>query len=88
MTFGDMEDDRARLEQYKISFFISRNLPEWMKPAMCGFLHSVKRNKANVIGLAHFFERPANPHIPGQSPTLIGGVLEGGYDGAHLKAPG
>ncbi len=34
MALCDMEHDRPRLEQDKIAFFISRNLPERMKRSM------------------------------------------------------
>ena len=66
MTLGDMEHDRAGLEQGEIAFFIGWNLPERMKREMGGFLHRGERNKANVVGLAHFFERPANAHVARQ----------------------
>src|SRR5262245_24227089 len=72
MALGDMEDDRPCLEQGEIAFLISRNLAERMKSQMRGFLHRTKRNKANLVRLAHFLERPANARITRQSPTAIG----------------
>jgi hypothetical protein len=58
MTLGNMEDDRPGLEQGEIAFLIGRNLTERMKRQMRGFLHRTERHKANLVGLAHFFERP------------------------------
>jgi hypothetical protein len=43
-----------------------------MKRQMRGFLHHTERNKANLIGLAHFFKRPANAHIARQPFAAIG----------------
>jgi hypothetical protein len=34
-----------------------------MKRPMRGFLHRTERNKANLVGLAHLFKRPANARI-------------------------
>jgi hypothetical protein len=48
MVLGDMEDDRACLEQGEIAFLIGGNLAERMKCQMRGFLHRAKRNKANL----------------------------------------
>ena len=67
-----MEHDRPCLEQGEIAFLISRNLAERMKSQMRGFLHRTKRNKANLVGLAHFFQRPANARITRQSLAAIG----------------
>src|SRR5690606_17418750 len=58
MALRDMEHDRPRLEQGEIAFLIGRNLSERMKRAMRGFLHRTEREKANLVGLAHFLERP------------------------------
>src|SRR5262249_49823565 len=60
MSLGDVKRDRTRLEQREIALLIGRNLAERMKRQMCGFLHRTEGNKANLVGLAHFFERPAN----------------------------
>jgi hypothetical protein len=35
---------------------------------MRGFLHRTERNKANRVGLTHFFKRPANARITRQLP--------------------
>jgi hypothetical protein len=43
-----------------------------MKRQMRGFLHRTKRNQANLVRLAHFFERPANARIARQSLAAIG----------------
>jgi len=58
MALRDVEHNRPRLEQGEIPLFIGRYLPEWMKREMRRFLHRFERQKANVVGLAHFFERP------------------------------
>jgi len=72
MALGDMEHDRPSLEQGEIAFLVGRNLAERMKRQMRGFLHRTKRNKANLVGLADFFKRPANARITRQSPAAIG----------------
>ena len=72
MALGDMEYDRPRLEQGEIAFLVGGNLAERMKRQVRGLLHRPKRNKANLVGLAHFFERPANARITRQSPAAIG----------------
>ena len=72
MALGDMEDDRTCLEQGEIAFLVGRNLAERMKRQMRGFLHRTERNKANLVGLAHFFKRPANARITCQSLAAIG----------------
>ena len=72
MALGDMEDDRPCLEQGEIAFLVGRNLAERMKRQMRGFLHRTKRNKANLVGLAHFLKRPANARIARQPPAAIG----------------
>ena len=71
MVLGDMEHDRSCLEQGKIAFLIGRNLAERMKRPMRGFLHCTERNKANLVGLAHFFQRPANARIARQSLAAV-----------------
>src|SRR5690606_12344287 len=71
MALRDMQHDRARLEQGEIAFFIGRNLPERMKRTMRGLLQRTEREKAYVVGPAHFFERPANRHVTRQSPAAI-----------------
>ena len=72
MVLGDMENNCARLEQGEVAFLIGRNLAERMKRQMRGFLHRFERNKTNVVGLAHFLERPANARITRQSLAAIG----------------
>jgi len=72
MALGDMEHDRPCLEQGEIAFLIGGNLAERMKRPMRGFLHRAERNTANLVGLAHFFKRPANSRITCQSLAAIG----------------
>src|SRR5262245_16884411 len=88
MALRDMEHDRSRLEEGEISFLVGRNLPKRMQRAMRGFLHLTERNEANVVRLAHFFERPANAHIERQSPAAIGRAFKSGDGGGHWNAPG
>ena len=66
-ALGDMEHDRACLEQGEIAFLVGRNWPKDEAPR--GFLHRTKRNKANLVGMADFFKRPANARITRQSPS-------------------
>src|SRR6202035_4646221 len=87
MALGDMEHDRPCLEQGEIAFLVGRNLAERMKPQMRGFLHRTKRNKANLVGSADFFKRPANARITRQSLAAIGGPLKGGNGDGHRAAP-
>ena len=68
-ALGDMEHERACLEQGEIAFLVGRNLTERMQRQMRRFLHRSKRNQANPVGLAHFFKRPANARITRQSPS-------------------
>ena len=88
MALCDMEHDRPRLEQRKITLFVGRNLPERMERSMRGFLHRPKRNKTNLVRLAHFFKRPANAHVTRQSPAAIGRPFKGGNGRGHRKGNG
>ena len=72
MALGDMEHDRPGLEQGEVAVLIGRNLAERMKRQMRGFLHRTKRDKPDVVRLAHFLERPANARIARQSPAAVG----------------
>ena len=83
MTLGEMEHDRACLEQGEIAFLIGWNLAERMKAQMRRLLHRTKRNKANLVGLAHFFKRPANACITRQPLAAIGRPFKGGNDDGH-----
>ena len=87
MALGDMEHDRAGLEQGEIALLIGRNLPERMQRKMGGLLHRRERHQADVVGLAHFLERPANAHVARLPLAAVGRVFEG-CDGGHLAAPG
>src|ERR671914_3039639 len=86
MVLGYMEDDRASLEQGEIAFLIGRDLTERMKRQMRGFLHRTERNKANLVGLARFFERPANARVARQPLAAIGRSFKGGNDDGHHSA--
>jgi hypothetical protein len=83
MALGDMEHDRPRLEQGEIAFLIGWNLTERMKLEMRGLLQRPERNKTNLVGLPHFFERPANARITRQSLAAIGRPFKGGDNDGH-----
>jgi hypothetical protein len=87
MVLGDVEHDRARLEQRKIAFLIGRNQAERMKAQMRGLRPRTQRNKANLVGLAHLFKRPANARIARQALPAIGRPLKGGDDDRHRETP-
>ena len=72
MMLREVEDDRPRLEQGKIAFFIRRNQAERMKAQMRGFLLRAERDKADLVGLAHLFKRPANARIARQAHAAVG----------------
>jgi hypothetical protein len=72
MAPGDMEHDRACLEQHEITFLEGWDLAERMKRQMRGLFHRGERNRANLVALSHFFKRPANPRIARQSLAAIG----------------
>jgi hypothetical protein len=85
MVLGDMEDYRACLEQGEIAFLIGGNLAERMKGQVRGFLHRTERNEANLVGLADFFECPANARIARQSLAAIGRPFKRGNDDGHRE---
>src|SRR5260221_14062485 len=87
MALGDMEHDRPCLEQGEIAFLVGWNLAERMKRQMRGFLHRAERNKANLIGLAHFLKRPANARITRQSLAPIGRPFKSSNGDGHREAP-
>ena len=87
MVLGDVEDDRACLEQGKVAFLIGRNQPERMQAQMRGFHLRTERDKANLVGLAHLLQRPANARIARQALAAIGRPLKGGDDDRHRETP-
>src|SRR5690606_12601032 len=48
-----------------------------------GFFHCAERNKANLVGLPHFFQRPTNTRIARQSHATIGRSFKGGNGDSH-----
>jgi hypothetical protein len=66
-----MEHDCSPLIQGEIAFFIGLNLPERMERTMRGFHYLSEQYKTNVVGLAHFFKRPANAHVTRQFIATI-----------------
>src|SRR4051812_1448330 len=83
MVFGDVEDDRARLEQDEIVFFVGRDQAERMEAQMRGLLLRSERDKADLVGLGHFFERPANARVARQALAAVGRPFKGGDDDGH-----
>src|SRR5258708_13175238 len=57
-----------------------------MKGQMRGFLLRAERDKADLVGLAHLFKRPANARIARQALAAIGRPLKGGDDDGHREA--
>ncbi len=86
VALGDVEHDRTGFEEREITFFVRGYLAERMQREMCGLLHLGERNETNVVGLAHFFERPANAHVARESPAAIGRLRKGGDGGNHELA--
>src|SRR5207249_4718118 len=86
-ALGDMKHDRPRLEQSEIAVLIGRNLPERMQRTMRGLFHRAERDKADVVRLAHFLQRPADRHVTRQPPAAVGRACEGGDGGDHQMAP-
>ena len=82
MALGDVEDDGAGFEEAEVALLIGGNLPERMQRQVRRLLHLLEGDQANIIGLADFFERPANAHVPRQSLTAIGRGFEGGDGGS------
>src|SRR4029079_14983060 len=75
------------LEQGEIAFLVGWNPTERVKRQMSGFLHRAERNKANLVGWAHFFKRPAHTSVTRQSLAAIGGLFKGGNGDGHREAP-
>lgn len=46
---------------------------------MDDFLHRLKQHIPNIVGLAHFFQRPLNARISGQSFAVVGRPFKGGF---------
>src|SRR5262245_5959602 len=58
-----------------------------MKRSMRGFLHLIEGKKTDVVGLTHFFKRPAHAHVTRQSLAAIWRPFKGGNGGGHWSAP-
>ena len=52
-----------------------------------GIFHRTKRDQANLVGLAHFFQRPANSRITRQSFAAVGRPFKRGNGDGHREAP-
>src|SRR3954447_2926917 len=91
MLLGDVEDDRACLEQSKIAVLVCRDQAEGMKAQMRGFLLGAQRDRANVVRLAHLLERPANPRVAREAGAAVGRPVPRRHSDCHreilLKSP-
>ena len=85
MVLGDVEDDRAGLEQGEVAFLIGRDQAERMKAQMRGLRLRPERDEANLVGLAHLFKRPANAHIAREAHATIGRPVPGSDDDGHRE---
>ncbi len=83
VMLGNVEDDRAGLEQGEIALFVGGNLAERMQGQMRRFLHRAERHQTNLVGQARFLQRPAHARIAGQSLAAVGRAFKGGDDDAH-----
>ncbi|MNY49594.1 hypothetical protein D3C86_1850320 [compost metagenome] len=87
MTFGYMQHDRPGFKQDEFTLLIGRDLPEGLKRKVRRLPHRLEGKKADIIGLAHFFERPADAHIAGETLAAIGRVFKGGNGDCHCCSP-
>lgn len=87
MALRDVEHDCPRLEEGEIAFFIGRNLPERMQRAVRRRFHRGEGNQPNLVGLAHFFQRPTNAHVACEPLAAVGRVFKGGNGGGHRGSP-
>src|SRR3954447_5656110 len=85
MLLGDVEDDRACLEQGKIAVLVCRDQAEGMKAQMRGFLLGTQRDWAYVVRLAHLFERPANPRVAREAGAAVGRPVPRGHGDRHRE---
>jgi hypothetical protein len=58
-----------------------------MKRQMRWLLHRAERNQANLVGLACFFQRPANARIARQSLAAIGRMFKSRNGDGHRASP-
>ena len=86
MALGDVEHDGPRLEQDELAFLVGRDLAERMQRQVRRLLHRPERNQANLVGLAHLFQRPANARVARQSLAAVGRAFKGGDGDGHREA--
>ena len=87
MVGGDVEHDRASLEQHETAFLIGRDLPERMQRQMRGFFHRAERHEPDLVGKTRFLECPAHARVARESPAAIGRFFKGGDGDGHGAAP-
>src|ERR1051325_11074243 len=80
---GGVEHDRARLEQSEVAILVRGNLAEWMEREMRRLFHRAERDEADFVGLADFFERPANARVASEALAAVGGTFERGDGDGH-----
>src|SRR3954451_4888316 len=85
MLLGDVEETRACLEKGKIAVLVGRDQAEGMKAQMRGFLLGTQRDRANVVRLAHLFERPANPRVAREAGAAVGRPVPRGDSDGHRE---
>jgi hypothetical protein len=86
MALGDVEDDRAGLEQGQAAFLIGRDLAERMQRQVRGLLHRAEGHQAHLVRQARFFERPAHARVARQSLAAVGRAFECGNGDGHGAA--
>jgi hypothetical protein len=82
----EVEDDRAGLEEDERAVLVGRDRAEGMQGEMRGFLEGAERDQAHRVGLADFFERPANARVAGEALAAVGRTLERGDRDGHGTA--
>src|SRR5213595_803224 len=82
-----MEHDCSGLKQGEIVLLVGRDLPEGMQSQVRGLLHCRKRDKANLVRLAHFLQRPTYARITRQSLAAVRRAFEGSNGDRHMEAP-
>src|SRR6185437_14136055 len=87
MMLGDVEDDRTRLEQHQLAFFVGRNLAEGLALEMRGLLHRRERDGTNLIRLADFLERPTDAHVAREALAAVGRSLKHADGRNHRQLP-
>ena len=72
MTLGEVEDDRAGLEQLDTSVLERRNLAERLEPQVRGLLRRLEPDRPDLVRLSDLFEGPADAGIAGEPLAAVG----------------